>query len=345
MKLEEILKSPEECYKVGKSKVRTWWHRKHMDEIVARMTDRTWQARGRSQIYLSGKDWPDSIFNRYSEKIAEAAASDPYGSLLAGMNWSDERFDRYADQIIAGVVKNGSYNACEKWKIERVRAHAEKLSETLLHDYSDIEEIENLSEERFDILAPYIKKFQPDHARWAGIHWNDKRFERFEELIVQATTSNTEVAYAAGLRWNYARFNKHADRIIQSVQQSARYIIEAATSWSEARKQILQKSLTQEYRNLVTILTNIDKAYHDTAFEFTDIIGVKRVSMMSQTDFNNAAEAYEFAKGVDMKLKFFKGLMESADKGTVSKWAKTIIKYFRDNAKGAGNYRMIEVAA
>jgi len=72
---------------------------------------------------------------------------------------------------------------------------------------------------------------------------------------------------------------------------------------------------------------------------------VKRVSMMSQTDFNNAAEAYEFAKGVDMKLKFFKGLMESADKGTVSKWAKTIIKYFRDNAKGAGNYRMIEVAA
>jgi len=66
---------------------------------------------------------------------------------------------------------------------------------------------------------------------------------------------------------------------------------------------------------------------------------VKKFLEMPSVDFYLAAEAYEFALQSKKEEMFLKAFDECVGKGTVNKWAKTIIEYFREHSKGAGHYR------
>jgi len=89
----------------------------------------------------------------------------------------------------------------------------------------------------------------------------------------------------------------------------------------------------------------IEKQYRSEFWFFAHVIGGDLMQKMPVVEFYNATEAWEFAKQAEQRTSYLKGLKESAEKGTVGKWAKTIIKYFRESSKGAGNYRVLEVAA
>jgi len=341
MKLEEILKSPITCYEIAESGWKSFIHRKDLDKIIAAM------AEDQHLCDSAALKWKDKRFKRAAQQIIASVTQDPFYSLEAGTHWNDERFYQACDKIAEAVSKGRySYHAFSTWKIDRVKACEAKLAEWIYINNDYIDSIgTNLPDDRFDIIAGHIKGLEPDHARRAGIFWKDERFERLAEVIVQSVTSDSDSSYYAGRDWSDERFKKYADRLMQSVQKDAVYTYRAITSWPDDRILTLRKKLTPDFLKFEGFVRKIPHEQRDAALAFAVNIGHEAVSRLSITEFYNAAEALAFAEQTRQQDRFYQGLKESIEKGTVNKWAKTIIKYFRDASKGAGNYRMIEVTA
>ncbi len=98
-------------------------------------------------------------------------------------------------------------------------------------------------------------------------------------------------------------------------------------------------------RNIDTLLPLIPASYHSTWHEFASKIGIISLMEISSADFLAAARAYDFSRQSGQELQFWEGLQESAQKGTIGAWSQCIVDYFRKDAKGGGNYRLMEGTA
>jgi len=234
---------------------------------------------------------------------------------------------------------------------------------TAFHDGRDLPDIE------FEQNAERIIKGVASDPRWsyqAGMEWNDARFNSYAEQIVEAVSSELLWSYEAGYRWKDERFNKYADRFVSRVAQDADMSYKAGRDWNDDRfycfsdeliaavqkdEETVSRALEHwdecrvvaiSYPYLSPTIRRLQPEYKMIFAEFTTNIGGEQMQKMPLADFYNAAEAYEFAKQSKYKEMFFDNLVTCIEKGTVGKWAKHIIQYFRSNAKGAGNYRMLD---
>ena len=55
-------------------------------------------------------------------------------------------------------------------------------------------------------------------------------------------------------------------------------------------------------------------------------------------------QAYDFARQSEQTELFQQEFEKTLNDGTTSQWANVIIKHFRDDAKGGGNYRVLDKA-
>jgi len=183
-----------------------------------------------------------------------------------------------------------------------------------------------------------------------GMHrWRTWWYRKHLDQIIEVMTKDPIQSYGAGTLWKDKLFNRYADKIAESTANDIKASYSALTlwyMWKEERRPYLRKALRRKYSPECRLYKTANTKYELlTLVEFHAMIGIDAVSKLSKIQFDLATEAYEFAKQADSEKQFYKGLKESIEKGTVNKWAKTIIKYFRDASKGAGNYRMIEVTA
>ena len=227
---------------------------------------------------------------------------------------SDEEFEQYAEQILAAIVQHPyvGFNAGKYWSDENFNKYTEQIIESLTKDMG----------------ACYS----------AGISWPDNRFDRYAQQIVTALTQNPKWSGDAGTVWLDSRFYPFAEQLMAAVQTDDNTLGEAIKNWRTDRV------LSLMYPSLLDYRRSIEPQYRSTFSKFLIQTGTHMIQLPMQ-EFYLAAEAYEFAKQANKEEQFFKGLKGSAEKGSVGKWAKTIIKYFRESSKGAGNYRMLEVAA
>jgi len=188
------------------------------------------------------------------------------------------------------------------------------------------------------------RMLEPSMLIPVGTNWKDERFNPYEKQILDAITKEWYLSYVAGRDWPDNRFERAKDKIIECIIETE-YCIKAFTSWKPDRQQTLEKYLVKEFPYLESKIGQIEPEYKTVFWRFVMDIGGKAMQKLPVEDFYRAAEAYSFAEQTIERHIFYKFFKESIKKGTVGKWAKFIIDYFRENSSGAGNYRMLEVTA
>ena len=367
MSLEDILKDPDKCLKIASSRLRRMWHR-----VIHRRDYPQLLGATHNWAYMAGIQWPDERFNKSAKQIISAATEDPIRAQLAGRDWSDERFNLAAEQIIESITQlsQTSYTAGLNWKDERFDSAAEQIINMIIQDprlcYKAQEEWRTKRYERFaeQFAAGIVKN--SELCFQAGLNWRDERFNAAAQKIADGVTLDPNSCYAAGREWMDERFNRFAEQITAKVTEDPELCFLAGMHWTDERLdgRLLAKvkdnsNFTQQARSkwsrqraiildspeMIKYLSEIEPQYRTEFWQFMENIGTQHMQKLPIKDFYLATDAHSFAKQADSEKLFYKGLEESIEKGSVEKWAKTIIKYFRQNAKGAGNYRVLEVTA
>jgi len=324
------------------------------------------------KAFEAGWKMPDHEFKHHAEQIAAAVTRDPHNSRCAGLYWNDERFNRFAEPIIATVFwkLQTTFDAGLDWKYERKLRLAEQLVAVAIKEpYLTYDAAIWMSDDMFDKFAPKIMEAITQHpvlCYHAGRYWSDKRFNRCAQQLIEGIKKDPEFVFKAGrnyatcnttlelrnsmampLRdpvddynegWNDERFYAHANQLLSGIPTDSINAKNMRQFWHKRR------AIFFDYPELGTYYNNIEPQCRATFLDFAENIGGYLLKVQ-KTDFYTATEAYAFAKQAHSERPFFKGLGESAQKGTVGKWAKAIIQYFREKSKGAGNYRILEVAA
>jgi len=226
-----------------------------------------------------------------------------------------------------------------------------KLEDILDDPHKAYEAGRDLSDDVFEKIAEQIIESVAQNAYsscYAGLDWNDERFNKHAEQIIQTISQDAQNSYYAGEHWSKERFDRAAIRIAYKVSQDPVLQKRAETTWRPERYKIVEifniATNNEERDRIANLLQQVGLQYNQTMHVFTFYIRNK-LARMTPSEFLLATEAHSFAEQVEQEEPFFNGLEESIDKGTVDKWAKHIIQYFRENSKGAGNYRILEVAA
>jgi len=257
--------------------------------------------------------WRSWWHRKNLDKIMAAMVQDTILGYMAAKTWDDKKFKRFGHRIADALVQDPRrcYLAGYDWKDERYFPYAEQILTGVTKD--------------------------PMYCYEAGRIWKEPRFWHAAERIVSALTQSPHYCNEAALHWKEHRFYPFADKLIPAILSDKEATDEAHKTWHQGASLL-------DHPHLVSQLQNIQPQYRKTFLLFTDGLG-EQIQKLPIEDFYYAAEAYEFARQVKQEEPFFRGLSESIPKGTVSKWAKTIIQYFRETSKGAGNYRVLEQAA
>lgn len=179
---------------------------------------------------------------------------------------------------------------------------------------------------------------------FAGLDWNEERFSPYAEQIIEGVTRDSYWSYMSGCLWKDERFDRAAERIINAILPTEDFS-RAYNDWLPERVKTIEEYFIKKHPCLQNRIEQIEPVYKPRFWQFAEKIGGELMQKVPIEDFYNAAEAYEFALQKDNVDLFYKGLKESAEKGSVGKWAKIIIQHFRESSIGAGSYRFLEVAA
>jgi len=264
----------------------------------------------------AGISMSDDAFEQHAEQIIASLSTDKLCCYWAGRDWKDERFERAQQQIIKAVASSPSLcmDAGYAWKDERFSKAEPKIMKQILRD--------------------------ANKCYCAGSNWKDERFDKYAEQIIAGIERNPVQCLNAGMQWEDHRFNRYASRLLYAILKGSAATIATARTYLRPQRKVML-----DYPEYAEHIASIDSQYFDSYMKFSEKIGIDTLQKLHAEDMYSVTEAFEFAKQTRNQARFYQGLKESIEKGSVNKWSKTIIKYFRDNAKGAGNYRMIEVTA
>jgi len=206
-----------------------------------------------------------------------------------------------------------------------------------------------LSDNEFDTHAEQLISTltkDPTCCNLAGRDWSNKRFNPYADKIAQAVIDNPYWSLVSGTNWLGPRFNRYAERLAASVAEDLEQACNGINSdvWPEDRRKHLTEAIKKRY----------DACPHYKARTEDDIapllklhkgLGIDALSTIPTEQIGMVEEAYAFATQARAEKLFFEGLKTNITRSTIDKYCKAIIQYFRTNAIGAGNYRMLEVAA
>jgi len=289
------------------------------------------------KAFVAGWKLQDAEFEPLAERIIEVVSADSRQSYVTGKYWSDERFARAATRIAQGAAKNPNhaYLSLLEWTIERIELTNDILYQGIAASPRWSEHAgRSLEDERFNNyseLIAYGVTLDEKYFKEAQDHWRDKRFlmasllKNFPDVEERKRISGQVHTISQEKKTDYLYLRIHTGEALTLLDEYDLY---------RALRDVVYARRTRE---------GLD--YLVTQIKFKAYLGNKIMRNLTTLQADIIMEAYSFAVQAKQEKQFFEGLKTNIVRGTDNKYCKTIIQYFRGNAQGAGNYRMIEVAA
>lgn len=317
-------------------------------ERFARFADKFGQILSRSPVdcSIAAIEWDDQRYELLEDVILQSLGDSPISAFDTGDQISNARFERGAERIAAGLDAERAFLVGRRWNHERSLKVKEILLAKIVKDYQMAQgAINDWPEILFEEVGLDLAVAIKNHPNYRSSDFCSHQGELIHNVVGSFHMENYYKRISKGLRRQWLSLSREfgIDNMLKIRARKVKYAIPAINlcrEYGAVDDFFLKVNSNRDYEQLVDNMQYSNPNYRMARVHFALLL--PSLDQLSDSDFEVAADAFQYAKLKGAEDRFFHGLTNVVEKGkSVDQWASCIVDHFGSLGIGGGNYRFM----